>query len=75
MKKEFFNQMFSNLETSNEVEVLTNPKARTLKGGGCTCKKGGYVNCSGGYSQDGDNSGGNTNTTIDPTVQVPKLSF
>lgn len=73
MKKEFFNQMLSKLDTASDVEILTDPQARALKGGGCTCKKGGYVNCSGGYNQGGGgNSGGGTTTTIDPTIQLPK---
>lgn len=75
MKKEFFSQMLSKFETSKEVEILTDPQTRALKGGGCTCKKGGYVSCENGYSQGGGNSGGDTTTTIDPTIQVPKLGF
>jgi len=73
MKKEFFNTMLSKFETSNEVEILTDPQTRALKGGGCTCKKGGYVSCN-TNNDSGGNTGGGTDTTIDPTITVPGLN-
>lgn len=73
--------MFEKFETSEEVEILTDPQTRALKGGGCSCKNSGsnYVSCTGSYSPDtttgGDtNNGGDTNTTIDPTIKVPGLN-
>lgn len=73
MKKEFFSQMLTKFEASQEVEILTDPQTRALKGGGCTCKNGGYVSCSGGYDQGGGgNTGGSTSTTVDAPITLPK---
>lgn len=47
------------------MEILTDPQTRALKGGGCTCKKGGYVSCN-TNNDSGGNTGGGTDITIDP---------
>ena len=67
MKKEFFNQMLSKLDTASNVEILTDPETRMLKGGGCTCKK-----TTNGFSCNGYNDNDPTTTTVDPTLQLPK---
>lgn len=73
MKQDFFNHMLSKIKNNDEVEILTDQQSLAVKGGGCTCKKGGYVSCTGTYDQNGDNNGGdNGDTTVDPTIELPK---
>lgn len=43
MKTQFFKQMLEELKPTSDVEVLTDPEARALKGG-CTCKNGSTYN-------------------------------
>lgn len=61
--------MFEKFETSEEVEILTDPQTRALKGGGCTCKKTDSFSCN-GYN---DNDTSDDDTTI--TIGVPKLTL
>lgn len=56
MKKLFFKEMLSDLETTSDVEVLTEDNMSSLKGGGCTCKRGGYTNNCGTYTSSDDDS-------------------
>jgi len=57
--------MLTKLNTASDVEILTNPETRMLKGGGCTCKKTNSFSCN-GYND-------NDTSDDDTTIQLPDL--